>query len=30
MFKEKEFHTGELILNYAEGPDTGPPIVFLH
>jgi pimeloyl-ACP methyl ester carboxylesterase len=27
---EKSFDTGEVILNYAEGPDNGPPILFIH
>lgn len=30
MFREQLFNTGELHLNYAEGPDSGPPILFLH
>lgn len=30
MLREKMFHTGELHLNYAEGPDNGAPILFLH
>ena len=30
MLVEKKFNTGEAILNYAEGPDAGPPLVFLH
>jgi pimeloyl-ACP methyl ester carboxylesterase len=30
MLVEKRFNTGEVELNYAEGPDNGPPIVFLH
>ncbi|KAI0141706.1 Alpha/Beta hydrolase protein [Xylariaceae sp. FL1272] len=30
-FQEKDFHTGEVILNYVVGPvRTGPPIVFIH
>ncbi|KAI1324839.1 Alpha/Beta hydrolase protein [Xylariaceae sp. FL0255] len=30
-FKEANFHTGEVILNYVTGPPSkGPPIVFLH
>ena len=28
--RELSFDTGELVLNYAEGPDTGPPFVVLH
>ena len=28
--KERLFDTGEAQLNYAEGPDNGPPITFLH
>jgi len=30
MFKERTFDTGEVILNYAEGPASGPPLVLLH
>jgi pimeloyl-ACP methyl ester carboxylesterase len=30
MLVEKRFDTGEVVLNYAEGPDNGPPLVFLH
>ena len=30
MLVEKRFDTGEVVLNYAEGPDNGPPIIFLH
>jgi pimeloyl-ACP methyl ester carboxylesterase len=30
MFREQLFNTGELHLNYAKGPDSGPPILFLH
>jgi len=30
MLVEKSFDTGEVVLNYAEGPDNGPPIIFLH
>ncbi len=30
MLTEKSFDTGELTLNYAEGPPTGPPLVLLH
>jgi pimeloyl-ACP methyl ester carboxylesterase len=30
MFHEQMFYTGELHLNYAVGPDSGPPILFLH
>jgi pimeloyl-ACP methyl ester carboxylesterase len=29
MLVEKSFDTGEVVLNYAEGPDNGPPIVLL-
>jgi len=29
-FKERDFHTGEVILNYVAGPDNGPPLVFIH
>jgi pimeloyl-ACP methyl ester carboxylesterase len=27
---EKQFDTGEVLLNYAEGPDNGPPLLLLH
>jgi pimeloyl-ACP methyl ester carboxylesterase len=30
MRKENRFHTGEVELNYAKGPDNGPPLVLLH
>ena len=30
MFIERTFDTGEVILNYAEGPASGPPLVLLH
>ena len=30
MMKEAMFETGEIKLNYAEGPDAGPPLVLLH
>jgi len=30
MIVEKSFDTGEAVLNYAEGPDNGPPLLFLH
>ena len=30
LLEEKKFDTGEAILNYAEGPDSGPPLVLLH
>lgn len=30
MLVEKSFDTGEVVLNYAEGQDNGPPIVCLH
>ena len=29
MLVEKSFDTGEAVLNYAEGPDNGPPFVIL-
>ncbi|KAI0547140.1 Alpha/Beta hydrolase protein [Xylaria curta] len=31
-FKEKDFHTGEVTLNYVAGPpcSKGPPLVFIH
>jgi pimeloyl-ACP methyl ester carboxylesterase len=28
-FNEKKFNTGKIILNYIEGPDNGPPILFI-
>ena len=28
--KEHSFNTGSVILNYAEGPASGPPLVLLH
>jgi pimeloyl-ACP methyl ester carboxylesterase len=30
MLVEKSFDTGEVVLNYAEGPDNGSPLVLLH
>jgi pimeloyl-ACP methyl ester carboxylesterase len=30
MLVEKSFDTGEVVLNYAEGPDNGQPILLLH
>ncbi|MBM3292267.1 alpha/beta hydrolase, partial [Candidatus Bathyarchaeota archaeon] len=30
MLTEKQFKTGSSIINYAEGPPSGPPIIFLH
>jgi pimeloyl-ACP methyl ester carboxylesterase len=30
MLKEQAFDTGEVTLNYAEGPASGPPLVLLH
>jgi pimeloyl-ACP methyl ester carboxylesterase len=30
MLQEHFFHTGKINLNYAEGPDNGPPLVLLH
>ncbi len=30
MMEEKSFDTGEVILNYAEGPKSGTPMVLLH
>jgi len=30
MLVERRFDTGEVVLNYAEGPNNGPPILFLH
>lgn len=29
-FEEKNFHTGEVILNYVVGPPNGPPLVLIH
>ncbi|MFA5355396.1 MAG: alpha/beta hydrolase [Candidatus Paceibacterota bacterium] len=28
-FTEKKFNTGEVVLNYVEGPDNGPPLLFI-
>jgi pimeloyl-ACP methyl ester carboxylesterase len=28
-FAEKKFNTGKVVLNYVEGPDNGPPILFI-
>lgn len=28
-FTEKKFNTGEVILNYVEGPENGPPLLFI-
>lgn len=30
MLIEKTFNTGEVLINYAEGPDNGPPVLLLH
>jgi pimeloyl-ACP methyl ester carboxylesterase len=30
MLKETTFDTGSLLINYAEGPDSGPPLLLLH
>jgi len=30
MFQEKTFDTGQILINYAEGPDSGAPLVVLH
>jgi pimeloyl-ACP methyl ester carboxylesterase len=30
MLPEKTFDTGDVVLNYAEGPEAGPPLVLLH
>lgn len=30
MLSEKFFDTGEVVLNYAEGPDNGPPLLLIH
>ena len=28
-FTEKKFNTGRVVLNYVEGPDNGPPLLFI-
>ena len=30
MLVEKSFDTGEVVLNYAEGPNNGPPMLLIH
>jgi pimeloyl-ACP methyl ester carboxylesterase len=30
MLVEKSYDTGEVVLNYAEGPDNGPPLLLIH
>ena len=30
MLTERQFDTGAVTLNYAEGPASGPPLVLLH
>jgi pimeloyl-ACP methyl ester carboxylesterase len=30
LFREATFDTGKVVLNYAEGPAAGPPLVMLH
>ncbi len=30
LLEEKKYDNGEAVLNYAEGPDSGPPLVLLH
>lgn len=30
MIKEKTFNTGDIEINYAEGPESGPPLILLH
>ena len=30
LFREATFGTGKVVLNYAEGPASGPPLVMLH
>lgn len=30
MLKERTFNTGEVTINYAEGPSSGPPMLLLH
>ena len=29
-FVERDFHTGDVTLNYVTGPASGPPLVFIH
>lgn len=29
-FTEKQFTVGDTVLNYAEGPDNGPPLLLIH
>jgi pimeloyl-ACP methyl ester carboxylesterase len=28
--QESTFNTGDVVINYAEGPASGPPVIFLH
>ena len=30
MLVERRFDTGEVVLNYAEGPNNGPPLILMH
>src|SRR5215207_4390629 len=30
MLQEKSFNTGTLTINYAEGPQVGPPLILIH
>ena len=30
MLIEKRFDTGEVELNYLEGPNNGPPFLYIH
>ena len=30
MMKETSFDTGKVLINYAEGPNSGPPLVLIH
>jgi pimeloyl-ACP methyl ester carboxylesterase len=30
MFRERTFVAGRVVINCAEGPDSGPPLLFLH
>lgn len=30
MFPEKKFDTGDIVVNYAEGPKSGPPLILVH
>ena len=30
MLEEKQISIGDMVINYAEGPDSGPPLLLLH